>query len=66
MVLMSKWIGRCRKCAAEIPYDQIGDLSNPLCPECMAQAGGGNDPITLNEELAAMEARDVNEDEGDK
>lgn len=52
----------CSKCDNEAQPD-----TDPLlCVDCMAQKGGGNDPETADEEMKAMEARNVNEDEGDK
>ena len=42
----------CRKCDREIDLDDPNnadiDLDNPLCTQCMADKGGGNDPETEN------------------
>lgn len=52
----------CTKCDEEAHPD----TEPPMCVDHMAQKGGGNDPETADEEMKAIEARDLNEDEGDK
>ncbi len=52
----------CRKCGEPAQPD----TDPPMCVDHMSQKGGGNDPETADEEMEAMEARDLNEDEGDK
>lgn len=52
----------CSECGAEA---QPGS-DPPMCVDHMSQKGGGNDPETADEEMKALEARDLNESEGDK
>lgn len=42
------------------------DTKPPMCTDCMVSKGGGNDPSTTDPEMAAMEARDCNEKEGNE
>lgn len=64
---------RCRDCGRVLTWTE--EIYNPssLCDDCLQKEkeafihkGGGNDPETANPEMKSMEARDVNEDEGDK
>lgn len=52
----------CSKCSDEAHPD----TDPPMCVDHMAQRGGGNDPETADEEMKAMEIRDLNEESGAK
>ena len=52
----------CHKCGAEAQPD----TNPPLCTDCMSQKSGGNDPETADEEMKALETRNLNKNEGDK
>ena len=64
---------RCGKCHDRLTEDELeenreqGRYGEQLrCIHCIAQALGGNDPSTADPEMAAMEARDCNEKEGNE